>query len=626
LLFEGMPPDSECKRLVSEVQCDALLQVLRPRKDWDPLSDEHRALLVEMTCASGFHDDDQARTLKAIAGIKSAPSRRNQQDATHHASYISGPEWEGIGQFTAPEVGKATPDLIYAQAILDILVCRMGVVNPSEPTLKAVTSNALVLAHGSRIGLLTYEDKMALLSWIRKKLKAMVRVQKSHKVTPIPYCEMFPPNPCDLEAIHPKLYSKLKIPGCWTDSRVNTQLYTRALCTFSCRRNPNSMHNLVPAVQGFDVNKLMFGMMQKMLQQNADDDEDGIFTYNMPGRRKRSIDGLEQRLSLKRRRSSFGFGMDDEEEEHEEPPRGEAPAAKAVGKAASVGKAPPVGRGPRIEEVPEFGEPPAEEDEEPAVEEASAEEVEVSAVPALAIVKAAVAQVPVVAKAQEQSPFGLPKAREPSADELLDAIIQRDAERAEAAKVAAAAKRAAAAAAKKEAAQLEKAEAAKAAEAAKEAAPADGEAKLPVKAGAKPPAVAKPSAVGKPRGKRPAVGKAVGMPPAIGKPPAVAKPSAVGVGKPPAVAKPSAVGVGMPPAVAKHQPPAVAKPPAVGKASAVGKAKPTWSHEGSRTQYLCRTGVKGPGQSHAIKYGDGIMTKEGARLEAVRWVAEKEKS
>ena len=203
-----MPPDSDCKRLVSEVQCDALLQVLRPRKDWDPLSDEHRALLVEMTCASGFHDDDRARTLKAIAGIKSAPSRRNQQDATHHASYISGPEWEGIGQATSEE-GKATPDLIYAQAILDILVCRMGVVNPSEPTLKAVTSNALVLAHGSRIGLLTYEDKMALLSWIRKKLKAMVRVQKSHKVTPIPYCEMFPPNPCDLEAIHPKLYSNL---------------------------------------------------------------------------------------------------------------------------------------------------------------------------------------------------------------------------------------------------------------------------------------------------------------------------------------------------------------------------------------------------------------------------------
>ena len=108
-------------------------------------------------------------------------------------------------------------------------------------------------------------------------------------------------------------------------------------------------------------------MQRQMLQQNVDDDEDGIFTYNMPGRRKRSIDGLEQRLSLKRRRSLFGFGMDDEEEEHEEPPRGEA---KAVGKAASVGKAPPVGRGPRIEEVPEFGEPPAEEGEEPAVEEA----------------------------------------------------------------------------------------------------------------------------------------------------------------------------------------------------------------------------------------------------------------
>jgi hypothetical protein len=594
-------PQDERKRLVSEVQCDALLQVLRPRKDWAPLSDEQRAHLVEMTCASGFHDDDQARALKAIAGIKSAPSRRNQQDATHHASYISGPEWEGIGQFT-PEVGKATPDLIYAQAILDILVCRMGVVNPSEPTLKAVTSNALVLAHGSRIGLLTYEDKMALLSWIRKKLKAMVRLNEKWNVTPIEYCENFPVNSCDLEAIHPKLYSKLKIPGCWTDSRVNTQLYSRTYCTFSCRRNGNSVHEqqIVPAVQGFDMNKLMFGMMQKMLRQNADDDEDGIFTYNMPGRRKRSIDGLEQRLSLKRRRSSFGFGMDDEEEEHEEPPR--VAGAQAVGKAASVGKAPPVGPGPRIEEVPEFGEPPAEEGEEPAVEEASAEEVEESAVPALAIVKAAVAKAPVVAEAQE-----------PPADELWDAIIQREAERAEAAKVAAAAKRAAAAAAKKEAAQLEKAEAAKAAEAAKEAAPADGEAKLPVKAGAKPPAAAKPSAVGKPPrlcgkppglfGKRPAVGKAVGKPPAIGKPPAVAKPSAVGADRD----EEADIGAD------------IGAEEAVG--ALCGGAKPTMSHEGSRTQYLCRTGVKGPGQSHAIKYGDGIRTKERARLEAVRLVA-----
>ena len=110
---------------------------------------------------------------------------------------------------------------------------------------------------------------------------------------------------------------------------------------------------------------------------------------------------------------------------------------------------------------------------------------------------------------------------------------------------------------------------------------------------------------------------------AVGKPPAI--------GKPPAVAKPSAVGVGVPPAVAKPQPPAVAKPPTVGKAPAIGEAKPTMSHEGSRTQYLCRTGVKGPGQYHAIKYGDGIRTKERARLEAVRlvarweaWVTEKE--
>ena len=184
LLLAGMSEDSERKRLASQVQCDALLAVLRPRKDWASLSDEQRAHLVEMACASGFHEDDQARALKALAGIKSGPNRRKQQDATFHAAYISEPEWDGLGKATSDE-GKATSDLLIAQALLDAVVSRMGVVNPTEPTLKALASNALVLAHGDGIGLLTYEDKMSMMIWIRKRLKAMVRISKAQRIATV---------------------------------------------------------------------------------------------------------------------------------------------------------------------------------------------------------------------------------------------------------------------------------------------------------------------------------------------------------------------------------------------------------------------------------------------------------
>ena len=51
--------------------------------------------------------------------------------------------------------------------------------------------------------------------------------------------------------------------------------------------------------------------------------------------------------------------------------------------------------------------------------------------------------------------------------------------------------------------------------------------------------------------------------------------------------------------------------------------KPSVSHEASRFQYLCRTGQRGLGQSHAIKYGEGKVheTPESAQQAAWAWLA-----
>ena len=52
--------------------------------------------------------------------------------------------------------------------------------------------------------------------------------------------------------------------------------------------------------------------------------------------------------------------------------------------------------------------------------------------------------------------------------------------------------------------------------------------------------------------------------------------------------------------------------------------KPSFSHERSRSQYLCRTGAKGPGGSFQIKYGAKTgLTEEAARDKAEAWLKEK---
>ena len=70
----------------------------------------------------------------------------------------------------------------------------------------------------------------------------------------------------------------------------------------------------------------------------------------------------------------------------------------------------------------------------------------------------------------------------------------------------------------------------------------------------------------------------------------------------------------------------VAVAAAAGKAVAlpVGVAKPTFSNEASREQYLCRTGLKGPGQPTSFKDGnEGSMTQEAALAAATKWKAER---
>ena len=71
-----------------------------------------------------------------------------------------------------------------------------------------------------------------------------------------------------------------------------------------------------------------------------------------------------------------------------------------------------------------------------------------------------------------------------------------------------------------------------------------------------------------------------------------------------------------------QKPKKLEKTPVKVSPNGIFKAKPTMSHEGTRSQYLCRTGLKGSGQSHAIKYGEGHgMTKEEAQASAKEWVS-----
>ena len=58
------------------------------------------------------------------------------------------------------------------------------------------------------------------------------------------------------------------------------------------------------------------------------------------------------------------------------------------------------------------------------------------------------------------------------------------------------------------------------------------------------------------------------------------------------------------------------------EASSEKKKMASVSHEASRSQFMCRTGLSGPGQCFAIKYSQKKGDLEKAKKQAQKWLAD----
>ena len=94
--------------------------------------------------------------------------------------------------------------------------------------------------------------------------------------------------------------------------------------------------------------------------------------------------------------------------------------------------------------------------------------------------------------------------------------------------------------------------------------------------------------------------------------------------KPPATGKAKSKGKAKakPKAKAKGKVAAKPKAKAAGAPPASAAARPMWSYEWTRSQIMCRTGLKGPGQNHGIRWGPACdcKTSEDAKKRAEAWL------
>ena len=450
LVLAKLSPDSPAHKACSSVQKDALQELLETKECRDGLSCEQRASLQDLIMAAPYVDDDKSQCLISLAGGQSRKPRTKQQDATHCLEYLSEKEWQ-----LCPQLGQ----LGVMQLVFDVLVSRMQCFNPTEPTLKWVASSVIVITTPKdELALLTEDQKKQMQNGVRRKLK---QFQKHNTEKPIEQCLIFPSDPHALEQKHPALFAHIKahIGGSFTANQLCTSSLLQLDQSYQCRGGGQASSKVAIEQKPPDAMMAMAAMMSMLFQKQRGDshDEEGGLRLQFPNGRKRCLMALEGSAdpgeselrrartleSLEHGASAANKKADDEVVAAKKKADDEAAAKKKADDEAAAKK--------KADDEAAAKKKADDESSQPSQNSQPSQ----SSIAQHLQITAPSAQLKAITDRTE--PEKAPSKAQPTpAASLIDALVARDAERAQVSKDKAAAKKAAAKLEKENAAKLEK--------------------------------------------------------------------------------------------------------------------------------------------------------------------------
>ena len=436
LVLAKLSPDSPAHKACSSVQKDALQELLETKECRDGLSCEQRASLQDLIMAAPYVDDDKSQCLISLAGGQSRKPRTKQQDATHCLEYLSEKEWQ-----LCPRLGQ----LGVMQLLFDVLVSRMQCFNPTEPTLKWVASSVIVITTPKdELALVTHDQKKQMQNGVRQKLK---QFQKKNTEKPIEQCLFFPSDPHALEQKHPALFAHIKahIGGSFTANQLCASSLLQLDQSYQCRGGGQASRQVAIEQKTPDAMMAMMAMMNMIFQKQRGDshDEEGGLRLQFPNGRKRCLMALEGSADtggseLRRARTLESLGdsaankkADDEVVADKKKADDEAAAKKKADDEAAAKK--------KADDEAAAKKKADDESSQPSQNSQPSQ----SSIAQHLQITAPSAQLKAITDRTE--PEKAPSKAQPTpAASLLDALVARDAERAQVSKDKAAAKKAAA--------------------------------------------------------------------------------------------------------------------------------------------------------------------------------------
>ena len=242
----------------SRLQSHALIDLLRGKE----IDSQRRAVLSDQIFNVNFVEEHRNAILATLAG-RPKMKRRDSQDAMHAFEYFAAAEWQRLDAFKNNQAA-------IEGLVLDVVVLRMQVINPTEPTVKLLASAILCLIYGQDACDISLLEKIEMKNTVAKRIKARVRKVGHHVVE---YCEEYPALPDKLAATHPALYERLKVDGGFTPSRLSQSLLQRVEASYNCRGSLAQQQGkcvALPETPSVQMQMMQMMSMMQMLQRGDD--------------------------------------------------------------------------------------------------------------------------------------------------------------------------------------------------------------------------------------------------------------------------------------------------------------------------------------------------------------------
>ena len=280
----------------SGLQLNALVTVLNRANIQKSLGPQEKACLTAMIVQSPFSNKHKEQALLSLQnGTDVQPTRRKQQNHLNFVNYLCSFEWSQI-QANAYDAN------VVVQILLEVLVGRLNCINPSESLKKLVASIALYVGtHGRDLECLDVNEatKIKMLKYVKTCWKA--RTKRHAPIPPADYMLELPENPEDLlSGDFSHLYSRIKIPGCWQACKFNMMEIYFLDNSFGCRTGTGTSSEIMSRFM--DIQTRMLKSIK-----SAREDSDDVVPIQYLAKPNRSQLALPRDTELRRARSVFDF-------------------------------------------------------------------------------------------------------------------------------------------------------------------------------------------------------------------------------------------------------------------------------------------------------------------------------